>query len=239
MTDEEGNLAWQAQYKAWGEAILVVEKIRNPLRFQGQYFDHETGLHYNRYRYYDPEIGRFISKDPIRLLGGLNLHVYASNPVELIDPLGLTPRKSADKGTTKGKSGCCDPCEGKNPAAWARGAQTGQYKKDDWSNIVLKKGMIIYGGIPSQSGFYTDMATVASANGSQEQLWGKLQVMKNSRHGYRKAVQPYVVKKDTCVAIGRALANTDYGDGGGTQYYAADYKTVLSPMGYPIPLPNK
>jgi RHS repeat-associated protein len=69
MTDEEGNLAWQAQYKAWGEAILVVEKMRNPLRFQGQYFDHETGLHYNRFRYYDPEVGRFISKDPIGFFG--------------------------------------------------------------------------------------------------------------------------------------------------------------------------
>jgi RHS repeat-associated protein len=89
MTDEEGNLAWQAQYKAWGEAILVVEKMRNPLRFQGQYFDHETGLHYNRHRYYDPEIGRFISKDPIGLIGGLNLFQYAPNPVKWADPFGL------------------------------------------------------------------------------------------------------------------------------------------------------
>ncbi|NES11940.1 RHS repeat-associated core domain-containing protein, partial [Pseudomonas laurentiana] len=42
-----------------------------PLRFQGQYYDHETGLHYNRYRYYDPLTGRFISKDPIGYAGGL------------------------------------------------------------------------------------------------------------------------------------------------------------------------
>jgi hypothetical protein len=114
------------------------------------------------------------------------------------------------------------------------------YKKDDnWSNVALKKGTIVYGGMPGQSGFYTDMATVASASGSRKQLWKKLQVEENPNHGYRKAVQPYVVKKDTCVAIGKALANTGYGDGGGTQYYAADYKTVLSPMGSPIPLPNE
>jgi RHS repeat-associated protein len=89
ITDEEGNIAWQAQYKAWGEAKVVIEKVRNPLRFQGQYFDHETGLHYNRFRYYDPEIGRYLSKDPIGFAGGLNLHAYVANPVQGIDPLGL------------------------------------------------------------------------------------------------------------------------------------------------------
>jgi RHS repeat-associated protein len=95
MTDEEGNLAWQAQYKAWGEAILVVEKMRNSLRFQGQYFDHETGLHYNRHRYYDPEIGRFISKDPIKYQGGLNFYFYVPNPTEWVDPLGLAKSKTS------------------------------------------------------------------------------------------------------------------------------------------------
>jgi RHS repeat-associated protein len=89
MTDEKGEIVWQANYKAWGEARIATEKVKNPLRFQGQYFDHETGLHYNRYRYYDPEIGRFISKDPIGLMGGLNLHAYAPNPVGWVDPLGL------------------------------------------------------------------------------------------------------------------------------------------------------
>jgi RHS repeat-associated protein len=92
MTDEEGEIAWQAQYKAWGEAKVVVEKIRNPLRFQGQYFDHETGLHYNRFRYYDPEIGRYLSKDPIGFAGGLNLHAYVANPTQWVDPLGLWDR---------------------------------------------------------------------------------------------------------------------------------------------------
>jgi RHS repeat-associated protein len=96
MTDAEGNLAWQAQYKAWGEAILVVEKMRNSLRFQGQYFDHETGLHYNRFRYYDPEVGRFISKDPIRLLGGLNLFQYVITPTGWVDPLGLVGLRNTD-----------------------------------------------------------------------------------------------------------------------------------------------
>ena len=95
LTDEEGNIAWEANYKAWGEAKITISEaarkaqLKNPIRFQGQYFDEESGLHYNRFRYYDPVIGRFISKDPISLAGGINLHQYAPNPIEWIDPLGL------------------------------------------------------------------------------------------------------------------------------------------------------
>jgi RHS repeat-associated protein len=59
------------------------------LRFQGQYLDRETGLHYNTFRFYDPDVGRFTTPDPIGLAGGLNLYAYAPNPVGWIDPLGL------------------------------------------------------------------------------------------------------------------------------------------------------
>ena len=58
-------------------------------RLPGQYFDDETGLHYNLFRYYAPECGRFVSQDPIGLRGGLNLYQYAPNPIRWIDPLGL------------------------------------------------------------------------------------------------------------------------------------------------------
>ncbi|STQ89881.1 RHS repeat-associated core domain-containing protein [Iodobacter fluviatilis] len=95
LSDENGEIAWSAEYKAWGEAQVVISEaaktagINNPIRFQGQYFDEESGLHYNRHRYYDPEIGRFISSDPIGLMGGFNTHAYAPNPTGWIDPLGL------------------------------------------------------------------------------------------------------------------------------------------------------
>jgi RHS repeat-associated protein len=65
----------------------------NPIRFQGQYHDHETGLHYNRYRYYDPGVGRFISKDPISYEGGINIYQYAPNPMGWVDPLGLAAHR--------------------------------------------------------------------------------------------------------------------------------------------------
>ena len=80
LTDHNGHVAWTAQYKAWGEVTeqrsdwARQKDLTNPIRFQGQYHDHETGLHYNRHRYYDPQVGRFISKDPISYAGGLNLY---------------------------------------------------------------------------------------------------------------------------------------------------------------------
>ncbi|WP_260434957.1 RHS repeat-associated core domain-containing protein [Burkholderia sp. Bp8992] len=58
------------------------------MRFQGQYLDRETGLHYNTFRFDDPDIGRFINPDPIGLLGGMNLYRYAPNPIQWIDPWG-------------------------------------------------------------------------------------------------------------------------------------------------------
>ncbi|ENF4620796.1 RHS domain-containing protein, partial [Salmonella enterica subsp. enterica serovar Senftenberg] len=91
MTDGGGNIVWEAGYQVWGN--LTHEKETRPvqqnLRFQGQYLDRETGLHYNLYRFYDPDIGKFISGDPIGLRGGLNLYQYAPNPLSWIDPLGL------------------------------------------------------------------------------------------------------------------------------------------------------
>ncbi|WP_269765456.1 RHS repeat-associated core domain-containing protein [Burkholderia ubonensis] len=98
MTDELGDVVWEASYKAWGEAREVIARAskaagitpRNLLRFQGQQVDEETGLAYNRNRYYDPYSGRFVSKDPIGLAGGINVYQYAPNPTGWVDPLGLS-----------------------------------------------------------------------------------------------------------------------------------------------------
>jgi len=59
------------------------------LRYQGQYLDRETGLHYNLFRYYDPQCGRFTQPDPIGLAGGLNQYTYVKNPLTWVDPQGL------------------------------------------------------------------------------------------------------------------------------------------------------
>ncbi len=83
-------MVWPADFRAYGQlAAQHVEEVKNPLRFQGQYFDDESGLHYNRHRYYCPKTGRFISPDPIGLAGGLNSYRYVVNPTGFVDPLGL------------------------------------------------------------------------------------------------------------------------------------------------------
>ena len=118
LSDEDGGIAWQASYKAWGNTLTVEypqtaraadshvqalaeqEVAEQNLRFQGQYFDAETGLHYNRFRYYDPDVGRFVGQDPIGLVGGINLYSYPIDPISFIDPLGLAWCKKSILGRT-------------------------------------------------------------------------------------------------------------------------------------------
>jgi len=100
ITNEQGSVVWSARYRAYGSIIkFEVEEVENNLRFQGQYFDIETGLHYNRFRYYDPILGRFINHDPIGLNGGVNFYEYTVNPTGWVDPFGLC--KEASKRLTK------------------------------------------------------------------------------------------------------------------------------------------
>ncbi|MGE1176733.1 RHS repeat-associated core domain-containing protein [Pseudomonas sp. BW7P1] len=97
LTDYSGEIMWSAKYRAYGNlAALDVREIDNPLRFQGQYFDAETGLHYNRHRYYNPGTGRFLTPDPIKLAGGLNSYQYVTNPTGWVDPLGLNGCPGSD-----------------------------------------------------------------------------------------------------------------------------------------------
>ncbi|MFJ4434018.1 RHS repeat-associated core domain-containing protein [Pseudomonas sp. NPDC089395] len=94
LTDSNGEILWQVCYRSWGVIdSLPVGNIVQNLRFQGQYFDEETSLHYNLFRYYDPEVGRFVTQDPAGIVGGDNLYAYAPNPISWVDPAGLSPSK--------------------------------------------------------------------------------------------------------------------------------------------------
>jgi RHS repeat-associated protein len=91
LTNASGNVAWKATYPPFGEAEILLETVENPFRLPGQYYDQETGLHYNYFRYYNPGTGRYVTTDPIGLAGGINLWPYTgNNPVNFLDPLGLT-----------------------------------------------------------------------------------------------------------------------------------------------------
>ena len=101
----KGEAVWTAEYEAWGrirnETVSDDPKVNIPFRFQGQYYDEESGLHYNRFRYYDPEIGRFVSQDPIGFAGSDNFYEYAPNPIVWVDPWGLQKREP-----NYGRTGC-------------------------------------------------------------------------------------------------------------------------------------
>ncbi|MFY0731051.1 RHS repeat-associated core domain-containing protein, partial [Pseudomonas sp. NFX15] len=108
LTNHDGQRVWSARYSAYGKLREVShgggEPLEQPLRFQGQYCDAESGLHYNRHRYYHPDLGRYLTPDPVKLAGGLNPYQYTRNPTGWVDPLGLS-------GNCPGanKSGCSAP----------------------------------------------------------------------------------------------------------------------------------
>ena len=101
LSDEKGDVIWLSYDRAWGgsfdslykqqfvDNFAVSENELQPFKFQGQTLDIETGLHYNRFRYYDSDVGMFVSRDPIELLGGNNTFQYAPNPTGWTDPYGL------------------------------------------------------------------------------------------------------------------------------------------------------
>src|SRR4030042_5549640 len=90
LTDYSQASAWKAVYTPFGEAVASIQTVDNPFRFPGQHYDRETGLHYNYFRYYNSQTGRYIIPDPIGLEGGINMFVYTNNPVNYIDPYGLS-----------------------------------------------------------------------------------------------------------------------------------------------------
>ena len=90
LTDELGKPLWEASPDDWAAVTGQQGSTDQPLRFQGQYEDEESGLYYNRHRYYDPKLGRYVNQDPIGLMGGSNYYEYSdSSPTVNYDPYGL------------------------------------------------------------------------------------------------------------------------------------------------------
>ncbi|EQB7362399.1 RHS element core protein [Escherichia albertii] len=91
LISPEGETAWCGEYDEWGNLLGEEnpQHLQQPYRLPGQQYDEESGLYYNRNRYYDPLQGRYITQDPIGLRGGWNLYKYPLNPVRFIDSLGL------------------------------------------------------------------------------------------------------------------------------------------------------
>ncbi|WP_344325883.1 DUF6531 domain-containing protein [Streptomyces macrosporus] len=97
LVDETGEIAWHTRTTLWGTTTWNTDATAyTPLRFPGQYADPETGLHYNYFRHYDPDTGRYTTPDPLGLAPAPNPVTYPHNPHVWTDPLGLAPCDESD-----------------------------------------------------------------------------------------------------------------------------------------------
>jgi RHS repeat-associated protein len=97
VEDSRGDLVWEAEYDPYGTAYIDSRStIEFNLRYPGHYYDPELGLHYNRFRYYSPELGRYLQSDPVGLPGGENLYAYSANPLVTVDLRGTCPGGPVD-----------------------------------------------------------------------------------------------------------------------------------------------
>ena len=135
LTDLAGNVVWSARYQPFGTAEILTGIAGQPWRFPGQYFDAETGLHYNRQRYYDSAAGRYLVPDPIGQAGSIHVYAYAEScPTSDSDPSGLDACAEAKKAQRAAESvnianGGCDKgiqtCD-----EWAKKKGSWQAEKD-------------------------------------------------------------------------------------------------------------
>ncbi|MFG2027728.1 putative T7SS-secreted protein [Streptomyces sp. NPDC048825] len=122
LIDETGDIAWRTRSTLWGTTAWSRDSSAyTPLRFPGQYYDPETGLHYNCFRHYDPETGRYTSPDPLGLAPAPNPVAYVDNPYSGCDPLGLMPKYTKEEKAQKRIDKVVDEVLGR--------AQNGEFKK--------------------------------------------------------------------------------------------------------------
>ncbi|MEV6114374.1 putative T7SS-secreted protein [Streptomyces sp. NPDC052109] len=101
LIDEQGDIAWRSRSTLWGTTAWAANSTTyTPLRFPGQYYDPETGLHYNYFRHYDPETARYLTLDPLGLSPAPNPSAYVHNPQTWGDPLGLAPTEGCPETPT-------------------------------------------------------------------------------------------------------------------------------------------
>jgi RHS repeat-associated protein len=106
VEDAAGAVAWRADHvDPYGEVTVAAGcRVEYNLRFPGHYFDAETGLHYNRFRYYSPALARYLQPDPLGIAGGTNLYAYPADPLVRVDLLGLHTKKAPPKGGAPGNA---------------------------------------------------------------------------------------------------------------------------------------
>ncbi|MCP9268597.1 glycohydrolase toxin TNT-related protein, partial [Xenorhabdus sp. XENO-1] len=238
MLSEEGVLVWAQRLTTWGKAErFQVIASNNPdyhvncnLRFTGQYEDEESGLYYNRFRYYSPETAQYISPDPIGLKGGLNPYGYVHNPANWIDPFGLA-------GTSTVNQNPWNSFQARSKGGFSSRTETAKayelWKKQDWA--ALEK-MMPSGAWPPNRGFVHVTPTTLQPGTKLDRYGGKFENDKHVDNGnfvapagvpfevralpagdINRPYSVYVVKKPIQADVGPAIPW--FGQPGmGTQY---------------------
>ncbi len=153
LTDDTQTIAWKAVYTPFGEAVPSIQTVENPFRFPGQYYDQETGLHYNYFRYYNPQTGRYITPDPIGLWGGINLFAYvANNPPNKVDRWGLYIGQMPP------------PPPGYNPGTWG----LSQWDSGEW--VLTSPEGRLYTAHPEDTGHWRHW-DIQGPGGKDEGSW--------------------------------------------------------------------
>ncbi|WKK26697.1 RHS repeat-associated core domain-containing protein [Streptomyces olivoreticuli] len=170
LVDESGEVTWRARSTLWGTTSWATASTAyTPLRFPGQYFDPETGLHYNFHRHYDPESARYLSPDPLGLAPAPNPATYVHNPVTWADPLGLAPGgcpprgEHLFRGTTPGFEGSQGTqTVGITPTSTDPGVATvfATHSEQYGSGVVLGIPRSSLDGVPTYNGYIPAEAEV-------------------------------------------------------------------------------
>ncbi|MEJ7732134.1 MAG: DUF6531 domain-containing protein [Polyangiaceae bacterium] len=232
LVGEDGRVAWAASHSAWGtelgewhgaevnspermRAIDTIDGSRkhdvdrpeegSPFRLRGQYYDPDVNLACSRFRWFDPDTGRWITPDPIGRAGGLNLLSFTGAPDRDTDSLGL----------------CVDP------ATQARNWQGSEDYPgvDNWRNVILPAGTRIIAGEPGLSGYFTTIEALEQAGGSAAAMQQLLQVKPHEKYAPRSTFGVYEFKVDTPAAVAITERNPQNGVGGATQFYVPTWKT--------------
>ncbi|WP_159514026.1 MULTISPECIES: RHS repeat domain-containing protein [Enterobacter] len=194
LRDVRGGVVWSAMLRSYGQVHHAdTAGINQPLRFQGQYHDAESGLYYNRHRYYDPGVGRYLSPDPVGLDGGLNLYAYVPNPLTWVDPLGLKCREiEQPEWTNHGYKHF--PPKNKSWKDIIKSTNTGPAKYTHDVDIktleydVFNTGMAVTNGKPWK---VKDIGQVIGASEGKESQWMRVELSANTIHGHPISIDEF------------------------------------------------
>ncbi|MEU0009561.1 putative T7SS-secreted protein [Streptomyces sp. NPDC006314] len=186
LIDESGEIVWQGRATNWGKLSWPVRShAYTPLRFPGQYFDSETGLNYNYLRYYDPEVGQYVSLDPLGLAPAANPVGYVDRPSVSCDPLGLAPQKSPIPHKPYESPNLPDLAKHFNPEG---GNTNCTYVADAFERYMRGEGIK---PVPADMGGLQSLERLENVYGgsfNKTEFWNMVDHIRDSGHGARGIV---------------------------------------------------